>query len=402
MPAAARLADSIGHSPSMNWLLAGLLAGAAIAVAGVAIVGTGGLAAVAIVGGAAAGGAGLGEVMSTMSWAPKEVSGMIAGTCSANVFTNTLPAARAHVDMVTCGAHAGPPIPISTGSGQVFINGMPAARVDDKTSCGAVITTGSGNVFIGGGAVRTDIINFEDLVPTWVHAALLVVGAGAALVLAGPVIAVGGLVVGMAGAYAAAWAGAKAFGEGSDGQKWSAIAGGFVGGWLGAKGAPGAWNFAKRIELPSIAGHGGASGAKRVAAGAESSSAAFDGALYPPDKLRQLVAYLEKRGISVYGTNGNPRFDARWDGTGTIYLPENPTVLQVKHELSHYLDFRNSMNSAGDVKSGVQSFVNMGRLGREEAVLSRLQAGKSWQQMNTAERDFSIEYVNRLRREAGQ
>ena len=251
MPAAARITDPIGHSPTMNWLLAGLLAGAAIAVVGVAIIGTGGLAAVAIVGAGAAGGAGLGEAMSTMSWAPKEVTGLIAGICSLNVFTNAMPAARAHLDMIMCSKHPGPPIPIATGSGQVYINGMPAARVDDKTGCGGVITKGSGNVFIGGGTVQTDNINPENLVPGWVHAALLVVGIGAAVVLAGPVIAIGGLVLGFAGGYGGSWAGGKLFGDGSDGQKWSAIGGSVLGGWLGAKGAPGAWNLAKRISPKS-------------------------------------------------------------------------------------------------------------------------------------------------------
>ena len=260
MPAAARISDPIGHSPTMNWLLAGLLAGAAIAVVGVAIIGTGGLAAVAIVGAGAAAGAGLGEVMSTMSWAPKEVTGMIAGVCSINVFTNAIPAARAHLDMVMCSKHAGPPIPIATGSGTVYINGMPAARVDDKTGCSAVITKGSSNVFIGGGTVQTDTINPENLVPGWVHAALLVVGVGAAVVLAGPVIAIGGLIGGVAGALGGGWLGGKVFGEGSDGQKWSSLAGSFVGGFLGAKGAPGAWNFLKRVEVSTIPGTLGANG----------------------------------------------------------------------------------------------------------------------------------------------
>lgn len=246
MSAAARISDPIGHSPTMNWLLAGLLAGAAIAVVGVAIIGTGGLAAVAIVGAGAAGGAGLGEAMSTMSWAPKEVTGMIAGICSHNVFTNAMPAARAHLDMIMCSKHPGPPIPIATGSGQVYINGMPAARVDDKTGCGGVITKGSGNVFIGGGTVQTDSINPENLVPGWVHAALLVVGIGAAVVLAGPVIAVAGLVLGFAGGYGGSWAGGKIFGEGSDGQKWSAIGGSVLGGMLGVKGGPRTWAFAKK------------------------------------------------------------------------------------------------------------------------------------------------------------
>ncbi|KGF80494.1 hypothetical protein IA69_18085 [Massilia sp. JS1662] len=206
MPAAARLGDPIGHSPTMSWLLKGLLIGAAIAVAGVAIVGTGGLAAVAVVGAGAAMGAGLGEAMSTMSFAAKEVTGAIAMTGSSNVFVNGIAAARAHVDKVMCSKHPGP-IPIATGSGQVYINGMPAARVDDKTGCSAVITKGSNNVYIGGGTAQTDTINPENLVPGWVHASLLVVGVG------------------------------------------SAIAGSFLGGYLGAKAAPGAWEFAQRVQV---------------------------------------------------------------------------------------------------------------------------------------------------------
>jgi uncharacterized Zn-binding protein involved in type VI secretion len=258
MPAAARLGDPIGHSPTMSWLLKGLLIGAAIAVAGVAIVGTGGLAAVAVVGAGAAMGAGLGEAMSTMSFAGKEVTGAIATTGSSNVFVNGLRAARAHVDMVACSKHPGP-IPIATGSGQVYINGMPAARVDDKTGCSAVITKGSGNVYIGGGTAQTDTINPENLVPGWVHASLLVVGVGSAIVLAGPVIAVGGLVGAYAGGIGGGWVGGKMFGEGSDGQKWSAIAGSFLGGYLGAKAAPGAWEFARGgppPEAPPVVGTG--------------------------------------------------------------------------------------------------------------------------------------------------
>jgi len=243
MPAAARLGDPIGHSPTMSWLLKGLLVGAAIAVAGVAIVGTGGLAAVAVVGAGAAMGAGLGEAMSTMSFAGKEVSGAVAAAGSSNVFVNGIRAARAHLDMVACTKHPGP-IPIATGSGKVFINGMPAARVDDKTGCSAVITKGSGNVYVGGGTAQTDTINPEDLVPGWVHASLLVVGVGSAIVLVGPVLAAGGFVGAVTGGYGGGWVGGKVFGQGSDGQKWSAIAGSFLGGYLGAKAAPGVWEFA--------------------------------------------------------------------------------------------------------------------------------------------------------------
>ena len=263
MPAAARLGDPIGHSPTMSWLLKGLLIGAAIAVAGVAIVGTGGLAAVAVVGAGAAMGAGLGEAMSTMSFAAKEVTGAIAMTGSSNVFVNGIAAARAHVDKVMCAKHPGP-IPIATGSGQVYINGMPAARVDDKTGCSAVITKGSNNVYIGGGTAQTDTINPENLVPGWVHASLLVVGVGSAIVLAGPVIAVGGLVGAFAGGIGGGWVGGKMFGEGSDGQKWSAIAGSFLGGYLGAKAAPGAWEFARGGPPPETLPVVGTGAAKPV------------------------------------------------------------------------------------------------------------------------------------------
>ena len=236
MAQAARLADPIGHSPTMNWLVRGAIIGAAIGLGAVAIVGTGGLAAVAVVGGLAAGGAGIGEMLSTMSDVAKEVTGAIVGPGSFNVFTNGRPAARAHIDMAMCAKHPPAPLPIATGSSSVFINGQPAARVDDTIGCSAVITSGSGTVYIGGGKEQTDAISPENLVPPLVHAAIFVVGAGAAVVLAGPVVAVAGLALGTAGGMAGDWAGGKIFGEGSDGQKWSALGGGLVGGLLGGKG----------------------------------------------------------------------------------------------------------------------------------------------------------------------
>ncbi|MDV4154771.1 RHS repeat-associated core domain-containing protein [Rhizobium brockwellii] len=117
---------------------------------------------------------------------------------------------------------------------------------------------------------------------------------------------------------------------------------------------------------------------------------AFGGKLYPPEKLRSLVGYLERRNVSVFGTEGNPSFMARPNGTGQLQLPANPTVLQVKHELSHYLDFK---------KMGFEAYRDTGRLGREASVLGRLQANRSWSAYTDAERQFSIDYVNRLRGE---
>jgi len=238
MRKAARLGDPIGHSPSMSWLLRGLLIGAAIAVAGVVIAGTGGLAAAAIIGATAAAGAGLGELFSTMSWAPKEKCGLIFGACSSNVFTNGIKAARAHLDVAQCSKHSLPHPPIATGSGTVFINGLPAARIEDSIACGAVITGGSHNVFIGGGVTQTDMIHSEDFVPGWVHAALFAVGLGAAIVLGGPIVAAAGMFGGLVGGDVGTKVGERFFGAGSDGQKWSMLAGSFVGGFAGVKGVP--------------------------------------------------------------------------------------------------------------------------------------------------------------------
>ena len=253
MPNAARLGDPIGHSPTMSWLLTGLLIGAGIAIAAVAIVGTGGLAAAAIVGGAAAAGAGLGEFLSTMSWAPKDVVGKIISG-SANVFINGLAAARAHVDKAECSKHPKPPKVLATGSGNVYINGMPAVRVGDKTACSADVTDGSGNVYIGGGTQQTDDIAPEDLVPGWVHAALFVVGIGSAVVLAGPIVAGLGLAGGLGGGALGSWAGGKLFGEGSDGQKWSMLAGAVVGGGVGGRGGSMAAN--KFASKPTVSLYG--------------------------------------------------------------------------------------------------------------------------------------------------
>lgn len=120
---------------------------------------------------------------------------------------------------------------------------------------------------------------------------------------------------------------------------------------------------------------------------ANSSKSAFGGASYPEQKLRQLVQYLEKRNIYVYETKGNPAFVARANGTGQMYLPANPTTLQVKHELAHFLDFR---------KMGFEKYNQLGRVGREVSVLRSLQSNRSWRYFNTQEQVFSINYVQRL------
>jgi uncharacterized Zn-binding protein involved in type VI secretion len=184
-----------------------------------ALVGTGGLAAVAIVGGAVATGAGIGEVVSTMSWMPKQVTGKIV-----------------------------------TGSPNVFINGQPAARVGDKIVCGGQIIIGSNNVFIGGGTQRTDTIQPENLVPDWVHWSLLAMGISSAVVLGGPLLALGGLAGGIAGGVGGSLWGGDVFGKDSDGQKWAMLGGALLGGALAAKGTQVLANKAMPVPITNKQG----------------------------------------------------------------------------------------------------------------------------------------------------
>ncbi|MGZ9708608.1 PAAR domain-containing protein [Pseudomonas sp. GNP013] len=243
--AAARVDDPIEHSSALGGLLAGLAIGAGAVLVGIAIVGTGGLGAVALcamVGAGAATGAGIGQLLGSLSFACHDTGHIKTG--SENVFTNGKRAARAHVDTAVCDNHASTPQTLAEGSNSVYINGLPAARVGDRTVCDAKISAGSGNVFIGGGTETTDIISPE--VPGWLERAVLVVGLGSAFVLASPVVVIAGLVGGIAGGLGGNWAGGKLFGEGSDGQKLMAFGGALLGGGLGSKG--GKW-FDARYEV---------------------------------------------------------------------------------------------------------------------------------------------------------
>ena len=75
---------------------------------------------------------------------------------SPNVFINGVPALRVgdswkehcctHSDMPH-GCHDGVQ---ESGSSSVFVNGRPLARIGDSVSCGGTVATGSMNVFAGG------------------------------------------------------------------------------------------------------------------------------------------------------------------------------------------------------------------------------------------------------------
>ncbi|HEM7890234.1 MULTISPECIES: PAAR domain-containing protein [Burkholderia] len=230
--AAARFGDPIAHTASKGWMIAGMIAGAVIGA--VAVVATGGaaLTVIAAVAAGAAAGGGLGEVLGTMSWAPRHVTGsLIKG--SPNVFINSRPAIRAILSLGLCSDHAGPPQVVAQGSSTVFINSQPASRKEDRMMCGALINDGSPNVFIGGPAVG----EFNPEIPAWVNWTMAAVGIAAAAVLAGPALAFLGAAGGFLGGEVGGWLGGKIFGEGSDGQKWSMLGGSLLGGFGAAKGA---------------------------------------------------------------------------------------------------------------------------------------------------------------------
>ncbi|MCY0912409.1 RHS repeat-associated core domain-containing protein [Massilia antarctica] len=249
--AAGRVDDPIAHSHAMGGLIAGLVIGALV---GAAIIATGGLALVAVAGAVAvtAGAAGVGEVVGSMNVTDKVFGANLTGvvkTGSLNVFANGQRVARAHLDIAICATHGPAPQLVVQGSSTVFVNGQPFARVGDLISCSAKIHAGSPNVFVGGATATTDRDLIKPEVPGWVHTTLLVAGLASATVLAGPLVALGGLALGMLGGEVGGYVGGMMFGEGSDGQKAMMLGGSLLGGMAGAKG--GAWLGNKFIPNPT-------------------------------------------------------------------------------------------------------------------------------------------------------
>lgn len=233
MPAAARLADPIGHTCALGGFLAGALIGvAAAAVAAVAIgavataaaaeIASGGLATPLIAGAAVTAGEfaanmivggslmalgdSLGEAIGASMMGPPTGS-IMAG--SPNVLINGRPAARV-MDSVACSLH-GTPDAIGQGASGVFINGLPAARVGDKIVCGGVIVSGSGNVIIGSTAKTMAPIQPEISSGARLAVTLLSVLPGA--IGLGRAIWPGLMSIADSGFLASAKTGAKAIGE---------------------------------------------------------------------------------------------------------------------------------------------------------------------------------------------
>ena len=83
------------------------------------------------------------------------------------------------------------------------------------------------------------------------------------------------------------------------------------------------------------------------------------GELFPAEKLPAFARYLDRRGIYLREViNGS------FDGArGVMTLPRNPTNLNVRHELSHMLDYR---------KYGDDYYKLFSPFEREQMVLERL------------------------------
>jgi uncharacterized Zn-binding protein involved in type VI secretion len=242
---AARELDDISHTSSKGWMIAGLIGGAILGAAAVIVTGGTALIAVSAAAAGASAAGGLGEVLGSMSWAPRHTSGKLTSG-SPNVFINDRPAIRAHLSSGECNEHSGTKQLVAEGSSRVFINDWPAARTGDRLTCSSEISSGSHNVFIGGSKIQTDEINPE--VPGWVNWLMLGVGAAALGVLASPAIAILSTLGALGGGYAGNYLGGKLFGDNSDGQKWSMLLGSLIGGAAGGKG--GAKFDGWRSELP--------------------------------------------------------------------------------------------------------------------------------------------------------
>ncbi len=253
--AAARIGDEIEHSNAMLGFAIGAAVGLGV---GLAILGgvvaapfTGGLslcataAAVSAMGGIVAGvgaGAVAGGVLGGLMTAP---AGPIT-TGSSNVFINGIAAARAVIDVVACTKHSAPPQRIAQGSKTVFINGYPAARKTDKTECDGPIIEGSPDVTIG--AEAETYIEISPEIPAWMSDTakwMMIIGGGVALGAGLFGAALGGLAavgtfVGQIALGAAVSAGGKvlggALGEALWGEK-GRIAGETIGEMLGIPGA---------------------------------------------------------------------------------------------------------------------------------------------------------------------
>lgn len=245
---AARVDDQIEHTSALNGLIIGAVAGVALAVAVVAIVGTGGVAAVAIGAGIAAAGAGgalsgayIGEVI------PSSPKGPII-TGSPNTFVGAFErgAARAGIDKVNCKDH-GLKL-LAQGSSTVFVNQMMFVRRTEKAVCSGRVRDGCSTVLIGGDTAIVPGLEIEEEIPPWLRNTLtaimwggIILATGGAAAVFGIGAALGGLAGGLLGGVVLGKVGGAigraCYGElgGRIGEVMGGTVGGFLGGLAGAR-----------------------------------------------------------------------------------------------------------------------------------------------------------------------
>jgi uncharacterized Zn-binding protein involved in type VI secretion len=198
--AAARVGDEIAHGFGVAAMIGGAILGAVIGAAIVAAAAvTAPLTIAIIVGGSIAVGAlsmkQLVSGISTVFKLPEPTTGAVKKG-SGNVFINGRPAARAGLDLTSpCSGMplnhfpSSSDVVIADGSSTVIVNGYPIARLKDKIACGAHISSGSENVFIGGDTARmADVFDLEG----WMETGFQLL-AGAALIGAGALAAAAGI-----------------------------------------------------------------------------------------------------------------------------------------------------------------------------------------------------------------
>jgi len=225
---AARMGDQIGHTCAWSGLLMGAVAGVALALAIVAVVGTGGIAGVAIGAGIAAAGAGgglagahIGELI------PSEPKGPIAtGSPDTLIGVERRGVARAGLDFVACTSDG--VMLLAQGSFTVYVNKRMVARKSEKSVCSGSVLEGCPTVLVGGETTTVPGLAIEDEIPPWVKATLTAVMIGGTLcATGGAALAVGVLpaVLGLAGGLAGGAVGGYAGG----------LIGRTIGGELGAR-----------------------------------------------------------------------------------------------------------------------------------------------------------------------
>jgi YD repeat-containing protein len=188
---AARLGDGVEHTSALAGFLLGAIVGVALIAAVAFATFTCGFGAALLAGLAA--GIGASAILSAseaIGRAMASRAGVIT-TGSPNVYTNSRAAAYVQLSTVNCGKDS-PQQVMAEGSGNVYINGLPAVRRGDSTTCDGKVAEHSNNVRIGGGRVQYLPIARE--VPDWLRTAVDWTFALAGLVggLAGMIRAAGG------------------------------------------------------------------------------------------------------------------------------------------------------------------------------------------------------------------